>query len=321
VEVLPPAATEEAFAAVGRDEAALRPGLERLGTAARCSRPPSRTGRWLSTGGGYGCATGGEVWLVGVLRRRGALGPLWVRCPIRSVGWPGYGLASVISGPRSRPDVMLYGYGMTVPPEVIYIIRHAEKPLKPPPSGVDFEGGQNEHSLLPRGWQRAGALAALFHPDFGPMRAGLRTPTALVAPSWGHPGKTASHRSYQTIQCLSEQLELPIAAEFVQGQEEQLASSLVRGYSGVVLICWEHDHIPVIASSLPVVSGSAIPRKWPGDRYDVIWSFTLAPGTGPARYAFGQIPQQLLPGDAGTVIPVDVDEQDHDDSQHEHHKG
>lgn len=46
---------------------------------------------------------------------------------------------------------MLYVYGMNVSPEVIYIIRHAEKPLRPPSSGVDFEGGQNEHSLLPRG--------------------------------------------------------------------------------------------------------------------------------------------------------------------------
>jgi hypothetical protein len=27
---------------------------------------------------------------------------------------------------------MLYVYGMCVPPEVIYIIRHAEKPLKLP---------------------------------------------------------------------------------------------------------------------------------------------------------------------------------------------
>jgi hypothetical protein len=71
---------------------------------------------------------------------------------------------------RLKPNVMLYVYGMDVSPEVIYIIRHAEKPLKPPASGVDFEGSQNEHSLLPRGWQRSGALAALFHPDFGPMR-------------------------------------------------------------------------------------------------------------------------------------------------------
>src|SRR6202451_4110988 len=131
---------------------------------------------------------------------------------------------------------MPYVYDVDVSPEVIYIIRHAEKPLKPPASGVDFEGGQNEHSLLPRGWQRSGALAPWFHPDFGPMRAGLRTPTALVAPSWGHPGKTAAHRSYQTIQGLSEQLKVPITSPFAQGREQKLTDSLVRSHSGVVLI-------------------------------------------------------------------------------------
>ncbi len=209
---------------------------------------------------------------------------------------------------------MPYVYGMNVSPEVIYIIRHAEKPLKPPHSGVDYEGAQNEHSLLPRGWQRSGALAALFHPDFGPVRDGLRTPNVLVAPSWGHPGKTAAHRSYQTIQGLSERLGLPITAKFAQGQEQELTDSLVRGSSGVVLICWEHKHIPLIASALPLVSGTAIPPKWPGDRYDVIWSFTRAPEPGPARYSFGQMPQQLLSGDAATVIPADAGE-------HEHSKG
>jgi len=197
---------------------------------------------------------------------------------------------------------------MNVAPEVIYIIRHAEKPLKPPLVGVDYEGGHNEHSLLPRGWQRSGALAALFHPDSGPLRADLRTPTVLVAPSWGHPGKTAAHRSYQTIQGLSEHLELPITSPFAQGQERELADSLVRDHSGVVLICWEHKHIPAIASSLPVVSGTAIPRKWPGDRYDVIWSFTLVRERGPVRYTFGQIPQRLLAGDSPTVIPAGTDD-------------
>jgi hypothetical protein len=206
-------------------------------------------------------------------------------------------------------------------PDVIYVIRHAEKPLKPPLSGVDFAGGQNEHSLLPRGWQRSGALAALFHPDFGPMRAGLRTPTVLVAPSWGHPGKTAAHRSYQTIQGLSDRLGVPITSEFAQGEEQQLADNLVSSCDGVVLICWEHDHIPVIASSLPVVDGTVIPRKWPGDRYDVLWTFSLVPGSGPARYTFGQVPQQLLAGDAATIIPASADEPEHGSGKHEHHKG
>jgi hypothetical protein len=205
---------------------------------------------------------------------------------------------------------MAYVYDMEVSPEVIYIIRHAEKPLNPSLSGVDYQGSQNEHSLLPRGWQRSGALAALFHPDSGPLRAGLRTPTALVAPSWGHPGKTAAHRSYQTIQGLSEHLELPVTSQFAQGQEQQLADSLVRTHSGVVLICWEHKHIPVIASSLPVRTGTAIPRKWPGHRYDVIWSFTRVPEPGPVRYSFSQIPQRLLAGDDRTVIPVDGGEQE-----------
>jgi hypothetical protein len=197
---------------------------------------------------------------------------------------------------------MPYVYGMNESPEVIYLIRHAEKPLKPPHSGVDYVGAQNEHSLLPRGWQRSGALAALFHPDFGPLRDGLRTPTMLVAPSWGHPGKTAAHRSYQTIQGLSERLELPITAKFSQGEEQELADSLVAGHSGVVLICWEHKHLPLIASALPLVGGTAIPQKWPGDRYDVTWSLTRVPGPGPARYAFSQTPQRLLAGDSETVI-------------------
>jgi hypothetical protein len=191
---------------------------------------------------------------------------------------------------------------MSAPPEVIYIIRHAEKPLKPPLTGVDFAGAQNEHSLLPRGWQRSGAIAALFHPESGVPRAHIRTPTMLVAPSWGHPHKTAAHRSYQTIQGLSEQLELPITTEFAQGEEKQLAASLVGGGPGVVLVCWEHHRIPDIASGLPLADGTAIPRKWPGDRYDLIWSFTLEPASGPARYAFGQLPQLLLAGDAATVI-------------------
>ena len=128
---------------------------------------------------------------------------------------------------------MAYVYGMTVSPDVIYIIRHAEKPLKPPLSGVDFQGSHDEHSLLPRGWQRSGALAVLFHPDRGPERARLRTPTVLVAPSWGHPGKTAAHRSYQTIQGLSEKPgaadNLPVRSGAGTGAGRQRGARPLRG--------------------------------------------------------------------------------------------
>jgi hypothetical protein len=97
-------------------------------------------------------------------------------------------------------------------------------------------------------------------------------------------------------------LGVPINSPFAEGQESALASAVVADYSGVVLICWEHQHIPAIATALPTVSGTQIPTAWPGDRFDVIWSFTLQPGASPAEYAFSQIPQQLLAGDTATII-------------------
>jgi len=197
------------------------------------------------------------------------------------------------------------------PPALIYVIRHGEKPADPPagatgaapsgpPFGVDSQGNQDDHSLLPRGWQRSGALAALFDPATGPLQAGLQVPGTLLSPSYGSTAKTQEHRTYQTIQGLSERLGVPIVSDYAEGSEPALASQVVSQYSGVVLICWEHDHIPSLASSLPVTPGTAIPQAWPGGRFDVVWTFTLVPGT--SQYAFGQVPQQLLSGDAATII-------------------
>jgi hypothetical protein len=204
--------------------------------------------------------------------------------------------------------------GATPPPAIIYVIRHGEKPADPPPPapgppppppgppfGIDVQGVQDAHSLLPMGWQRSGALTALFDPATGALQAGLQTPTTLLSPSYG-PDKTAEHRTYQTIQGLSGRLGIAIVSAFAEGQEPQLAASVVSQNSGVVLICWEHDHIPSLASSLPTVPGTVIPQTWPGDRFDIIWVFTLVPGTTPPLYSFTQIPQQLLSGDTDTVI-------------------
>jgi hypothetical protein len=203
----------------------------------------------------------------------------------------------------------------TPPPELIYIIRHGEKPADPPPAapaqpapvlgppfGVDFQGNQDPHSVLPRGWQRSGALAVLFDPALGPIQAGLKTPGTLLSPSYGSPDDTAAHRTYQTIQGLAGRLGLQIISDFPEGDEPALAASVVSSYSGVVLICWEHDHIPALATALPTAAGTAIPQPWPGDRFDVIWTFTLVPGSAQAQYTFGQIPQQLLSGDTDTII-------------------
>jgi hypothetical protein len=193
----------------------------------------------------------------------------------------------------------------SAPPEAVYIIRHGEKPEDLAPkhpaadSGVDFRGNQNEHSLPPRGWQRSGALAALFDPTHGPLRAGLRVPRMLISPWYGHVIKTAEHRTHQTIRGLSDRLGVEIRTDFAKGQEPQLATAVLNSGPDAVLICWEHGHIPALASALPLVSGTVIPTSWPDDRYDVIWTFTL---TADGTYAFGQVPQLLLSGDADTVI-------------------
>ncbi len=195
------------------------------------------------------------------------------------------------------------------PPAQIYIIRHGEKPADPPtpkapptaPFGVDIDGDQSIHSLLPRGWQRSGALTVLFAPAVGPPQAGLSTPSTLLSPDYGHPHKTQGHRTYQTIQGLSDRLGVKINSPVAEGHEPALARAVVADYTGVVLICWEHHHIPAIAAGLPTVPGTQIPATWPGDRFDVIWSFTLAPDGSPAEYVFSQVPQQLLAGDAATV--------------------
>ncbi|MBV9447843.1 MAG: hypothetical protein JO345_18310 [Streptosporangiaceae bacterium] len=194
------------------------------------------------------------------------------------------------------------------PPDVIYIIRHGEKPEEPahmrPASahrGVDFHGNENEHSLLPRGWQRSGALAALFDPSRGPLRTGLQVPATLISPSYGDKAKAAQHRTHQTIKAISDRLGIAITADFAKGQEPQLAAALTESGPGAVLICWDHAHIPALASALPLVHGTVIPKTWPADRFDVIWTFTLVTND---RYSFDQVPQLLLSGDASTVIPA-----------------
>ena len=186
-------------------------------------------------------------------------------------------------------------------PVQIYVIRQGEKPADPlpgkhaqpssPPFGVDVDGNQNAHSLLPRGWQRSGALTVLFDPTIGALQAGLRTPTALYSTSYADPDNTQNHRTYQTIQALSERLDVFIQSPVPEGQEPALAAAVLASGGGVVLICWEHQHIPAMAQAIPALDATTIPSAWPGDRFDVIWTFTLDPATG--RYVFGQVPQQL----------------------------
>jgi hypothetical protein len=185
-------------------------------------------------------------------------------------------------------------------PQQIYVIRHGEKPPESgPPFGVDVDGERNPNSLSPRGWQRSGALTALFSPNVAP-KVGLRTPTALYATAYVDASVTKIHRPYQTILGLSGRLGLSIQSPDLIGQEGAFADAVLAGGAEVALICYQHDRIPALVRGLPTVDGTAVPVIWPDDRFDVIWTFSLDPATG--RYVFGQVPEQLLDGDTDTVI-------------------
>ena len=56
---------------------------------------------------------------------------------------------------------------------------------------------------------------------------------------------------------------------------------------------------PAIANAL-LGNTTTVPQIWPGDRFDLVWVFTLTTATG--TYAFAQVPQLLLSGDQVTQI-------------------
>ena len=200
----------------------------------------------------------------------------------------------------------------------LMILRHAEKPPQPPqvppPFGITANGDQAFESLTVRGWQRAGALVSLFVPSPGQKTAhpALALPafvyaTAVKADKEDDAAKgdakigSKSHRPQETITPLLEKLGPATRHNFSfnKGEEAALVAAAMA-CKGVVLICWQHEKIPVMAASLPINPATPVPKDWPVDgsgagRYDLIWVFDLNPKTG--QYAFSQIFQCLLAGD------------------------
>lgn len=217
-------------------------------------------------------------------------------------------------------------------PATIIVIRHAEKPgtyggteyhgVNPAATACGMAGAED---LTTIGWQRAGALVTLFGPPpFGP-RAGLTTPNFLYAADPGAKttaAKTPSQRPWQTLLPLSAALGHPgkpikVHTKFAKGHySEMVAEVLTR--SGVVLICWQHEEIPLNAGPLndgndqPGISQEIltqtkttaafpIPAAWPQDaggesRYDLIFVFTRSLDTGQIT-RFQLLPQFLVAGD------------------------
>ncbi len=174
----------------------------------------------------------------------------------------------------------------------IMIIRHAEKPVGTI-TGINASGVADSSSLIPQGWQRAGALVPLFNASTGP----LPVPNYLFAPNLF--GSGTSERPFETITPLAAKLGITINAAPSADKPGQYAStdyaamvSVALGCPGVVLVAWEHEDIPPMANIL--LGNSTAPQTWPSARFDVVWIFDLNPATN--TYAFSQVPQLLLQG-------------------------
>lgn len=186
-----------------------------------------------------------------------------------------------------------------MPPQKLMLIRHGEKEpdTGPPPYGVNEDGEQDKHSLSARGWQRAGALVRFFRNVWA---EGIETPDAVYASKVGAvaimaDGKDVSKslRPQQTVTPLCDAIDPKNGLQTPKavGEETQLAQTISQNENGVVLVAWEHNHIPNIAQAFC----SSAPGAWPdGSRFDLVWVLTRA---SDGTYAFTQVAQSLLSGD------------------------
>src|SRR5689334_19077321 len=180
----------------------------------------------------------------------------------------------------------------------ILLIRHAEKPAKDSaPYGVTREGERSKESLEIRGWQRAGALANLLAPPNGRLQH-----PSLAQPQFLYASKPlrrkGSKRPIETITPLAEKLEIRINSQYERSDLEGVLEE-VFSCRGPVLMCWQREYIPKIASYI-LGTDKGVPRLWLEDRFALIWVFDL--NLRSDSYKFRQVPQRLLMGDWTTPI-------------------
>jgi hypothetical protein len=181
-----------------------------------------------------------------------------------------------------------------MPAAKIMLIRHAEKPNGDGGPGLMPSGVENPRALTLTGWRRANALVGLFNPADGALpRPPLAKPMSLFASG------SDSLRPKQTIAPLATALNLPVRT-FLKGQEPELVAA-VKNADGPVLISWQHEALPVIAS---LIRGSAngVPAKWPGHVYDLVWVLDLQAS---GDWLFTQVPELVMPGDTEITIGLD----------------
>jgi hypothetical protein len=165
------------------------------------------------------------------------------------------------------------------------LIRHAEKP-DGTVRGVDPGGGRDAGSLIPRGWQRAGALCRLFS---DPPNS-IAKPTAIYTVQPKTFG--GSSRPSQTVSALAAKIGVRLKSVGLNATEDLVRKIMEE--TGDVLVCWEHKRIPKIAAA--ILEHEEVP-KWSGSRFDMIWILRRSK----RLYKLEIVPQMLLHGDLATT--------------------
>lgn len=135
----------------------------------------------------------------------------------------------------------------------VVIIRHAEKP----------EVGDH---LSCQGENRALQLPAVLYRKFN-------RPDQIFVPSAGIRRPMAHMRMFETIIPFAVKYDLSVNSEFPVNAYVALADRVLKA-SGTVLLVWEHQDIPAVASQL----GVSKPPKWKGRDFDSIWIITYVGG-------------------------------------------
>lgn len=203
-----------------------------------------------------------------------------VRCGLGA--YPGPQIAPPAPVPTPVPDPTPTPVPTPVPAaDVILIIRHGEK-----------NQDKNDHTLNALGLERAKRLVGFFTKP----KPGIFTPTAI----WASKGKTASMRPLQTVQPLAATLGLPINTVYDFENAESTVGKALAKLHGVTLASAEHTAIPGVCKQFKLSKNSPkVPKAWPSAIFSLVWTFTRqSDGT----WLFAQIPQSLMPGDAGYVI-------------------
>jgi phosphohistidine phosphatase SixA len=164
----------------------------------------------------------------------------------------------------------------TIGPQMILIIRHAEKP-------GDGEKDDKDPNLSKRGFERAAALARVIPADF-------------VRPDYLIATKRSSHsnRPVETIEPLAKALHEPIDEPFKDEEFSALAHKVLtdaKYANKIVLISWHHGKIPELAHAL---GASAAPDKWNSKVFDRVWEIKYQDG----KASFIDLPQKALAGDS-----------------------